>query len=299
MGASKARMSTKPPPDRIVTSSDDRREAVLDVIRRARKRIGLSLFRANDQEIFAELKRAVERRVDVEVLVTSRAKGGKKKLKKLWDALEATGASIYPYTDPVVKYHAKYMIADDGPALVTSLNFTRKCFHKTCDAILVTYDSTIVSGLRRLMEADREGEPVPNDIPARIIIGPERARQQLTELIEQAKVSIRVIDAKMSDPGLTALLNARRADGLTVEIYDAKRYADLVSHGKIMLLDDRLAVVGSLALAAMSLDFRREVAAVVDEPSAVAEIQELFRFVATAAAKDGDLEANAEGGAAC
>ena len=114
------------------------------MIRQARRRIGLSLFRANDKEIFAELARAVARGVDVDVLVTSRAKGGKKKQKKLWRALESTGAAMLPYNDAVVKYHAKYLIADDGPALVSSLNFTRKCFNKTCDAILVTYDPGVV-----------------------------------------------------------------------------------------------------------------------------------------------------------
>lgn len=290
---------SQPPADRIITSTAERRETVLDVIRRARKRIGLSLFRANDDEVFDELKRAVNRGVDVDVLVTSRAKGGKKKLKKLWQALEATGASIYPHTDPVVKYHAKYLIADDGPALVSSLNFTRKCFNKTIDAILVTEDRLIVKGLRALMEADRDGNPLPDDLPERIVVGPERARRQLTTLLEQARESIRLIDAKLSDPGLTSLLNARRAEGVTVEVYEAKRYGELVSHGKIMLIDGRRAVVGSLALAALSLDFRREVAVVVEEPQAVAQVEELFRFVATAAAKDGDVEAKAEGGAAC
>ena len=51
-----------------------------------------------------------------------------------------------------------------------------------------------------------------------------------------------------------------------------------------MLIDDEKVVVGSLALAALSLDFRREVAIVVDEPSAVAEAAELFRGLAAAAA---------------
>jgi hypothetical protein len=50
-----------------------------------------------------------------------------------------------------------------------------------------------------------------------------------------------------------------------------------------MLIDDRLAVVGGLALAALSLDFRREVALVVREPAAVAEVARLFT-PATAAA---------------
>lgn len=292
-------MTRHRPKDRIITSPDDRREAVLDVIRQARAHLGLSLFRANDKELFAELRRAVARGVEVEVLVTSRAKGGKKKLEELWRALEKTGASIYPYADLVVKYHAKYLVADEGPALVASLNFTRKCFSKTCDAILITHDPAVITGLRGLMAADRQGQPIPEHVPDRIIVGPERARGQLTALLERARASIRLIDTKVSDPGLLGLLDARRAAGVKVEIYAAKRYADLISHGKIMLIDNRLAVVGSLALAALSLDFRREVAIVVDEPSAVAEVEELFRFVATAAARDGELQPNVDGGAVC
>ena len=99
--------------------------------------------------------------------MTSRAKGGKKKLKKLWTRLEDTRASIVPYTDPVVKYHAKYLIADDGPAVVASLNFTRKCFTETLDALVVTWDPDVVSGLRQLMAADRDGRPLPEALTRR------------------------------------------------------------------------------------------------------------------------------------
>ncbi len=286
------------PADRIVITCDERREAVVEIIRGARKWIGLSLFRANDKDIFKELAQAVSRGVEVDVLVTSRAKG-KKKLKKLWEALEATGARLFAYNDSVVKYHAKYLVADDGPALVTSLNFTRKCFGKTCDAIAVTFDQHVIAGLRDLMAADREGRPVPDTLPSRLIVGPERARKQITSLIEQAKTSIRVLDAKLTDPGLAALLRARRADGVAVDVYDAKRYADLRSHGKMMLIDGQVAVVGSVALAALSLDFRREVALVVDGPEAIAEIEKLFQFVATSAAKERSVAADAAGGPAC
>jgi len=273
-----------PPGDRLIVSVEQRREAVLDVIRQARHRITLSLFRCTDEGVFAELAAATRRGVAVEALVTSRAKGGKKKLAKLWSTLERTSALVKPYTDPVVKYHAKYLVADDGPALVTSLNFTKKCFRKTCDALVLTHDPAVVAGLRQLMEADCSRLPLPSNITERLIIGPERARRQFTELIERARSSIRIIDAKLSDPDLVALLNERRAGGLTVDLFSSKRLGDLKSHGKVMLIDDTRVVVGSLALAALSLDFRREVAIVVDEPSAVAEAVELFRGVAAAAA---------------
>lgn len=286
-------------PDRLVVSVDERRPALLDVIRRARRRITLSLFRCNDPAVLEALRAATERGVTVQVLVTARAKGGKKKMAKLWSALEETGASLHSYTDPVVKYHAKYLVADDGPAIIASLNFTKKCFKKTCDALVVTSEPAVVEGLHRLWEADRAGQPMPADLSERLIVGPERARRQLTALIEGAQSSIRLIDAKLSDPDLVSLLNARRAAGMTVETFTGKRLGDLKSHGKIMLLDDRTVVVGGLALAALSLDFRREVAIVATDPSAVAVAIELFRSVRDAMADGRPAAAGPAGEVLC
>ena len=273
------------PPDRVIANVSDRRPALLDVIREAKREITLSLFRCNDAEIFAELTRAVARGVTVNAVVTSRAKGGKKKLKKLWDALQRTGASVHPYTDPVVKYHAKYLVADEGPAVVASQNLTRKCFERTCDALVLTHDPAVVTGLRHLMAADRDGAAMPQDLSPRLIV--------------QATSSIRLIDAKLSDPDLVERLNKRRAEGLTVEVYGSKRLGALKSHGKIMLIDGRLAVVGSLALAALSLDFRREVAIIVEDPAAVADVEEVFRSIDAVPTAGRIAASGAVGGAVC
>jgi cardiolipin synthase len=275
--------------DRLIVAVEDRRPALLDVIRAARDRITLSLFRCNDAAVFEELTAAAGRGVLVEVLVTSRAKGGKKKMAKLWRALEDTGATLHAYTDAVVKYHAKYLVADEGPAIVASLNLTTKCFTKTCDALVVTYDPAVVADLRRLWAADCARQPLPPDITERLIIGPERARRQFTALIEGARTSIRLIDAKLSDPDLVSVLKAKRAAGMDVQVFSGKQLGELKSHGKIMLLDDRTVVVGSLALAALSLDFRREVAIVVTDPAAVAEAIELFRTARDGAAAAGEV----------
>jgi phosphatidylserine/phosphatidylglycerophosphate/cardiolipin synthase-like enzyme len=283
--------SDTPVSDRLVSGCEERRAAVIDLIRSARRTIALSLFRCNDTAIFDELAAATARGVAVDVLVTSRAKGGKKKLEKLWRALTETGAALHAYNDPVVKYHAKYLVADDGPSIVASLNFTRKCFRKTWDALVVTHDPAVAAGLKQLMAADRAAAPMPPDLCPRLIVGPERARAQLTSLIASAKRSIRLIDAKVSDPDLIDLLKRRRADGIAVEIYGAKRIGELKSHGKIMLVDESIAVVGGLALAALSLDFRREVAIAVTEPAAVSEAVQLFVAV-DAARRAGETAAS-------
>jgi phosphatidylserine/phosphatidylglycerophosphate/cardiolipin synthase-like enzyme len=66
-----------------------------------------------------------------------------------------------------------------------------------------------------------------------------------------------------------------------------------------MCIDDRLAVVGSVALTAPSLDLRREVAITVDDPNAVAEIRQLFRVAAMARPCGHAVAADAAGWASC
>ena len=282
-------------PDRLVVDIDARRRAIVEVIRGATREITLSLFRCNDDAIFTELAAATGRGVAVDVLVTSRSKGGKKRREKLWTALERTGATVHAYNDAVVKYHAKYLVADDGPAVVASLNFTRKCFNKTWDGLVITHDPAVISGLKALMAADCHELPLPADLSPRLIVGPERARAQLTALIEQARRSIRLIDAKLSDPDLVDLLKTRRADGIAVDIYGAKQLGRFKSHGKILLVDDATLVVGSLALAALSLDFRREVAIAVTDPEAIAEAQQLFATIDAAQRAESPPPADAAG----
>jgi cardiolipin synthase A/B len=281
--------------DRVVTSVAERRSTIVDVIRNAKRTIALSLFRCNDAEIISELARATARGVQVEALITSRAKGGKQDLRNLAIALEQAGATVHAYNDAVVKYHAKYLIADDGPAVVASCNFTRKCFERTCDALVLTHDTGVVAGLRALMSADCHRQPMPADVSPRLIVGPERARRQFTALIEQAQSSIRLIDAKLSDPDLVSLLNTRRAAGLTVEVFGSKRLGGLKSHGKMLLIDDRVAAVGALAIAALSLDFRREVAIIVEDPAAVAEVHALFQSIDALPTAGGPSAADSKG----
>ena len=179
-------------------------------------------------------------------------------MRRLSDALSRCGVSVHPYLDPVVKYHAKYLVVDDGPAIVTSLNFTKKCFKRTLDALAVTHDAAVVRGLWHLLQADRNG--------------PERARAQIAALIRRATRRLILVDAKLSDPTMLTLMAERRREGLEVQLLTEKSLHGLRTHGKILVIDDRLALVGSIALTALSLEFRREVALVVDTQAAVGQL---------------------------
>jgi cardiolipin synthase A/B len=277
----KARRST----DRFVFAPEDRLSAVLGVIASSRKRLRLSLFRCDDFDILDALAAALQRGVKVEVLVTSRAKGWTKRLRELWGVLEGMGAKLYRSADPVVKYHAKYIVADDGPALVASLNFTRKCFTSTIDFLLTTRDPVVVAGLRRLFVADSRG-PEPARVASfgrRLIVGPEHARQAFTRLLERARHSIAIVDPKLTDPAILDLLKVKRREGVVVTVLGREHVGGLTPHGKLLIVDGAVAVIGSMSLSALSLDFRREVAVIVRDRAQVGEMRQVFEGLAVRA----------------
>jgi cardiolipin synthase A/B len=260
--------------ERLVLEPGKRRDALLGVIGSAKRRLVLSLFRCDDLTVLDALANALERGCDVEAILTKRAKGGKKRLKKLWGALEEMGAVVTWYADPVVKYHAKYVVADEKTAVVTTLNPTERCFTRTWDCILITQDTSVVRGLLALFRADTTGTALPGGraLSARLIVGPERSRAEYRKLIAGAKRSIRILDHKLSDPDLVTLLRERRSEGLTVSVVGHQALGLLEPHGKMMILDESRAVMGSTALSTLSLDFRREVSIVIDEAALVKQL---------------------------
>jgi len=264
---------------KLVLDPAERKAALLGVIGTARRRLILSLFRCDDESVLDALAAALERGCEVEALLTKRAKGGKKRLKKLWGALEDMGAVVTRYADPVVKYHAKYLVADESTAMITTLNPTRKCFTRTWDAVLLTKDPSVVKGLLTLFKADAAGVPLPSRRPLgrRLIVGPERSRDEIRALVAGAKHSIRILDHKLSDPDLVALLRDRRAEGITVSVLGKQPMRGIVPHGKMMIIDETRAVLGSTALSTLSLDFRREVSVVIHDPALVKQLNVSFQ----------------------
>jgi cardiolipin synthase len=158
--------------------------------------------------------------------------------------------------------------------VVTTLNPTKKCFSRTWDAVLITQDPSLVTGLLDLFRADAAGRPLPSRRPIsrRLIIGPERSRAEIRGLIAGARKSIRILDHKLSDPDLVGLLRERRTAGVIVSVIGRHPMGAIEPHGKMMIIDEDRAILGSTALSTLSLDFRREVSVVIHQPALVRQL---------------------------
>ncbi len=266
------------PLERLVLAPAARRRSVLATIRAARRRLVLSIFRCDDTRVLHALADAAARGVSVCTIVTPRAKAGARRLERICGWLGAHGVEVRRGTS-WTKYHAKYIVADDRLALVTSLNFTSKCFGRTCDFLLVTRDPAVASGLSALFAADWAAQP-PELTAAqreRLIVGPDDdPRRRFASLLTQARHRIRLVDAKLTDPFTRRLLDERRRAGVAVEIAHRRTRRPLRSHGKLLVIDGSVAVIGSLALSPASLDHRRELALVVRHPGLIAALDRFW-----------------------
>ncbi len=269
-------------PDRVIIEPAERRAAVLRVIGGARRRLGLTIFRCNDAEVLDAVTAAADRGVEVDVLLTRRASGWKRRLGRLEQRLARIGAQVTRHGARATKHHAKYIIADEGPLLVASFNLTRKCFHDTCDFAVVTHDPAAVTDAWRLFDADlaRRALPVSAGTRSRLVVGPEWASATVRSLLAGARERIRIIDHKYDDPHVRRLLVAKARDGVLVEHLGQRVLGGRTAHGKITIVDGRVALVGSLALSATSLGLRRELSLLVTDLAAVKRLDAYFTRVA-------------------
>jgi phosphatidylserine/phosphatidylglycerophosphate/cardiolipin synthase-like enzyme len=79
------------------------------------------------------------------------------------------------------------------------------------------------------------------------------------------------------------LLRERRGEGIIVTVLGKQPMRGIEPHGKMMIIDEARAVLGSTALSTLSLDFRREVSVVVHDPALVKQLNVSYQELAAMA----------------
>ena len=265
--------------ERLVIAPRLRRRTIVAAIRAAHERLVISMFRCDDRVVLQALAAAADRGVHVRVLMTPRARASAQDLDALHAWLAGRGIDVRRY-EGGMKYHAKFLVADAGLALVTTLNLTARCFSRTCDFTLVSRDPAVASGLRELFDADWSQRPVSltEAQRARLIVGPDhQPRERFAALVRQARQQVRILDAKFTDPYLVGLLEERRCAGITVERARRRDVRPLRRHGRLLIVDGDAAVIGSFALSAGALERRRELAVITRDARLVGTLDAFWR----------------------
>lgn len=272
---------------------------MLEAFEAARHSLVVGMFRWEDQELLSALELARRRGARARVLLSERAKGWGQRLRALQRRLQSMGVEVRRYHTQASKYHAKYLVADERLALVSSFNFTSGNFQRTCDFGLLTQERETVLGLARLFEADWEGEENV-EMPPRVVVTPGDGRRRILKLFLAARKSIDIVDHRLWAPDILQVLGLRAADNVAVRVLgqqsaenepaiQCRKPPEWEPHGKLMIVDSAVAMLGSISPVTRLLDHRRELSILTSEPACVRKLAVFFEetFRGDAGAADG------------
>jgi cardiolipin synthase len=257
---------------------------VVQTIRKARKRIEICIFRFDIDEIERALASAVQRGVLVRALIAHTNRGGENRLRKLELRLLADGVTVSRTADDLLRYHAKYIIADDV-LHVFGFNFTKLDILKSRSFAVATRDRKAVNDAVKLFEADATRQSYS---PSRsnLVVSPETARDTLLAFVKGARRELAIYDAKVHDPAFQKVLNERAAKGVRVRVLgsmkkagegiEVRKLGPMRLHVRAIVRDGTRAFVGSQSLRKEELDSRREVGLIVANPSMARKIMQVF-----------------------
>lgn len=264
---------------------------LVQAIDSARESIKMTIFRMDDPVVRDSMRRAVSRDVKVQALVAPASKGWNKRNRRLGDDLEELGIEVtFPdaRAQRLKRFHYKLMMVDGRQSLILTFNPTQKNLHYSRDFGLVINDEALTGEINRLFEADWHGDDFkPSGLP--LVISPDSSRRRISELLQSATRSIRVMDRKVRDAEIIALLGERAEAGCDVKIIGTTAAREPISsklqvrgleryklHAKCIVVDSAFVFIGSQNLRRVSLDRRRELGIIILDEAIARKIERVF-----------------------
>lgn len=258
---------------------------VVKAIRRARKTIDIAIFRIDRDGIERALAAAVQRGVRVRLLVAHTNRGGEARLRKLEQRMLEAGVTVARTGDEFLRYHGKYMIADDILHLF-AFNFTTADTVKSRSFGVSTRDKRAVREALALFDADCTRQAYSPNRRSPLVVSPETARETLTAFIKGTRKQLLVYDVNIQDQAFVRLLKQLAANGVDVRIIGKfKGACDAIGvralkplrlHARTIIRDGSRAFVGSQSLRRPELNQRREVGVVITNGAVARKLRDIF-----------------------
>jgi cardiolipin synthase A/B len=271
---------------------------ILQAIDGARDSIRLKIYLITENAVVDALARAVQRGVDVRVIIEEAPYGGGETNALAKQAMEAAGVQVLARPPAFVYSHEKSLVVDGRRAYIMTHNLTRSSFNRNREYMAIVEDKALVAEVARVFDAD--WERVEPDLSRSLLVwSPVNSRPHIEALVQRAQVSLDVQHTSLLDERLIGLLADAAQRGVRVRVttpaildpseweFDpitqmheagvAIRFLDTpYVHAKAIIVDGQTAMVGSQNLTNNSLQNNRELGIIFDDPAAVNRLARVF-----------------------
>jgi len=287
----------------LLVQPDDGIEPVLSLVAAASTSLRVKQFTLSEPRLIQAIIDAHRRGVAVRVMLNPHRSSGDRPNDTVLDQLQKTGMAVQ-WTNPAfVVTHEKSIVVDDRLALIATFNMVLKYFTETRDYGLITTDPGQVAEVAAGFDADWERGQFHPDSQAGLLWSTTNARPLMARFIDQARYSLDVQHPKFVDATIVDRLVDARERGVHVRVlcggrhglsdYDildtfaslrilhragirVHRQKHLKLHAKLLLADDRRALLGSMNIDRSAFDLRRELGIHCDDEPVIARLREVF-----------------------
>jgi cardiolipin synthase len=271
----------------LIVLPGDTSAAILDPIRAARHMLQIRMFLFTDPTLLGEVIAAKNRGVDVQVMLNPARRDGKSDNVETALRLKEAGVLVRDSSPAFAVTHQKSMVIDNRIGFVESLNWETRAMTETRDYAVMTTDLGEVEQMVRCFEADWQQAPFEPKPESKLIWCPNNGRERIGAFIDDAKHTLWIQNERYQDTDIIERLVRATLRGVRVHIMARQphklkkdKFVDGVGglrimqdvgakvhkldtlklHGKMLLADEKRAIVGSINLTPGSFDDRRELA---------------------------------------
>jgi len=281
-------------PLQLGVQPDEGEKAYVDIIARARKSLRVFAYLMGTGGVLDGLKTQAVKGLDVRVILDV---GNQSVNTKYQKDLVAAGAQAIWSDSAFANMHAKVIVGDDQEALISTGNFALSYMKTERNFTARTSDPKDVATLTALFDADWRRQ-APNLSCTRLLVAPTNSRPRLLDLINQAKSSLAIESMQFADTDIRSAVAARQKAGVEVRVLIAAaswvdanadaatflkgagipvRWLDSPAvHTKDIIVDGKVAYLGSINLSNTSISKNREVGTIVTEAANVQRMLSTF-----------------------
>ena len=288
----------------LIVMPDDSSKPILDAINGARKSLRIKMFVFSDATLLAAVITAHRRAVTVQVMLNPARRGGEPENVATRKKLEKAGVEVIDSNPAFSVTHEKSMVVDDELAFVKSLNWKTKNFTETRDYAVTTAHANEVAEIISCFEADWHRKMFDVGKHARLIWCNHNGRERIAEFIDGAKHTLFIQNERYQDAVIIERLVRAVNRGVKIHVMTrpphtlkkeklvegvggirilhdvgvkVHKLKHLRLHAKMLLADEKRAIVGSINLSPGSFDSRRELAIEVDDTHILKRLHHVAR----------------------
>jgi phosphatidylserine/phosphatidylglycerophosphate/cardiolipin synthase-like enzyme len=269
------------------------RKPILDALASVQHSVDLVMYGMTDDQILNALIQEKRSGKTVKVLLERSPYKTESENSKAIQALNTNQVSWQGNIPPLRLIHQKTLIIDDQKAVVMTFNFTRSTFSKERNFALVIDDPRKVGVITSIFTADWNHKPASTTSPD-ILLSPDDSRQKLLSLIVGARKSISIYAQNVSDYQIVGALAKAARKGISVRLLTSEKmrgkqaqYLDRAGvivhqstqymiHAKVFIIDDELAVIGSVNLTKASFEDNRELSIISRDKNVISSLNATF-----------------------